>query len=179
MSEETVILDFSKPNEYVPHSPIGTMVKEYDLEGNFIKNWNSVSQVANAFGTSYSKIRGVMNGRFLQANGRIFLKMEDNIQDRLHRIEEEKKKAELKESIEQAYKEAKEIRVYTSSGKYLRTCSNIKEAAQIYSIPAPIICNHFNNKSCVTNGLVFLNSSQSIEDRLKRIKNRKTHKKNL
>jgi predicted DNA-binding protein YlxM (UPF0122 family) len=160
-------------------APLVNPVREYTLEGRFIKMWNNVSQIATAFGTSYATIYSCIRGKRLSVKGRIFLQGLDKVEDRLLLIQKEKERQELIKSAEEEYKKICQINVYTSSGEFLRSCYSIIEAARIYDIPKGSIQSNLRGKAYVTNGLCFLHSDETITDRLKKIKKRKTHKKNL
>lgn len=160
-------------------APLVNPVREYTLEGRFIRMWNNVNQIATAFGTSYSAIRSCIRGKRLEVKDRIFLQGLDKVEDRILLIRKERDKQELIKSAEEEYKKARQINVYTSSGEFLRSCCSIAEASRIYGILKSSIDNHLTGKTSVTKGLCFLRSDETIADRLKKIKRRKTHKKNL
>jgi hypothetical protein len=94
-------------------------------------------------------------------------------------IRKERDKQELIKSAEEEYKKTCQINVYTSSGEFLRSCYSIAEASRIYAIPKGSIYSNLRRKAYVTNGLCFLRSDEDIVDMLKKIKKRKTLKKNL
>ena len=185
--DDTVTYSLSDFTEFKKEShntakkpPMYTPIREYSMEGEFIRLWNNVSQVATAFNTAYNVIRGCIRGRRLSAKGRIFLSGTDKIEDRLALIQEENRRKELIKSAEEEYSRVCQIKVYTSSGEFLRTCSSVSEASGIYNLPRPSIQNQLSGgKSLVTKGLCFLRNEETIEERLRKIKGRKTHKKNL
>lgn len=164
----------------VKKAPTRKPIREYTLEGEFIRLWNNVSQVATAFNTAYNVIRGCIRGRRLSAKGRIFLSGTDKIEDRLALIQEENRRQELIRSAEEEYSRVCQIKVYTSSGEFLRTCSSVSKASGIYNLSKSSIQNQLSSrKSLVTKGLCFLRNEETIEERLRKIRSRKTHKKNL
>jgi predicted DNA-binding protein YlxM (UPF0122 family) len=161
------------------NAPSVNLVREYTLDGQFIRIWSSINQVATAFNVPHSTIYSCIKGNRLSVKGRIFLQGLDIIEERLSLIQKEKERQEFIRSVEEEYKKTYQINVYTSSGEFLRTCYSIAEASRIYAIPKSSIYNGLSGKSTVTNGLCFLYSDEDIADRLKKIKRRKTHKKNL
>lgn len=172
--------EFKKENfNTVKKSPVINLIREYTVEGNFIRTWNNIASVSNAFGVTYSKIGSCLRGKLLTVKDRIFLNGTDKIEDRLLLIKNEQKRLELIKSVEEEYARLKEIEVYTSSGEFLRNCSSIAEAAMFYQLPNKAIYNNIEKRSLVNKGLCFLRNDEDIADRLKQIKNRKTHKKNL
>ena len=160
-------------------APLVNPVREYTLDGEFIRMWNNVNQIATAFGTSYTAIHSCIRGKRLTVKDRIFLQGLDKVEDRILAIQKEKERQELIKSAEEEYKKTCQINVYTSSGQFLRTCYSIAEASRIYDIPKTSIESNLRGKASVTNGLCFLRNDEDIADRIKKIKKRKTHKKNL
>jgi len=177
LSDFTKLREEGRLNE--KKAPLVNPVREYTLDGKFIRMWNSVKQVATAFGVPHSTIHSCIRGKRLSVKGRIFLQDLDKVEDRLLLIQKEKERQELIKSAEEEYKKTCQINVYTSSGEFLRSCYSIAEASRIYAIPKSSVDNNLRNKVSVTNGLCFLHSDEDITDRLKKIKKRKTHKKNL
>ena len=82
-------------------TPLVNPVREYTLDGEFIKMWNSVNQIATAFGTSYSAIRSCIRGKRLSVKGRIFLQGLDKVEDRMLLIQKENERQELIKSAEE------------------------------------------------------------------------------
>ena len=177
LSDFTKLREEGKLNE--KKSPLVNPVREYTLDGKFIRIWNSINQIATAFGVPHSAIHSCIRGKRLSVKGRIFLQDLDKVEDRLLLIQKEKERQELIKSAEEEYKKTCQINVYTSSGEFLRSCYSIAEASRIYAIPKSSIDNSLRGQASVTNGLCFLRSDEDITDRLKKIKKRKTHKKNL
>lgn len=185
--DDTIVYDlsdFTKLREEVRlnnerKAPLVNPVREYTLDGEFIRMWNSINQIATAFGVPYTTIHSCIRGKKLSVKGRIFLQGLDKVEDRMLSIQKEKERQELIKSAEEEYKKTCQINVYTSSGEFLRSCYSMAEASRIYAIPTSSIDNNLRRKACVTKGLCFLHSDEDIADRLKKIKKRKTHKKNL
>jgi hypothetical protein len=160
-------------------APLINPVREYTLDGEFIRMWNNINQITIAFGVPYNAIRSCIRGKKLSVKGRIFLQDLNKIEDRMLLIQKEKERQELIKSAEEEYKKTCQINVYTSSGEFLRSCCSISEAARIYAISKSSIESNLRGGASVTNGLCFLHSDADIADRLKKIRKRKTHKKNL
>lgn len=160
-------------------APLINPVREYTLDGEFIRMWNNINQITIAFGVPYNAIRSCIRGKKLSVKGRIFLQDLDKIEDRMLLIQKEKERQELIKSAEEEYKKTCQINVYTSSGEFLRSCCSISEASRIYAISKSSIESNLRGRASVTNGLCFLHSDEDIADRLKKIRKRKTHKKNL
>lgn len=185
--DDTIVYDlsyFTKLREEVrlnneKKAPLVNPVREYTLNGEFIRIWNSINQIATAFGVPHSTIHSCIRGKRLSVKGRIFLQGLDKVEDRMLSIQKEKERQELIKSAEEEYKKTCQINVYTSSGEFLRSCYSIAEASRIYAIPKGSIDSNLRRKAYVTNGFCFLRSDEDIADRLKKIKKRKTHKKNL
>ena len=160
-------------------APLVNPVREYTLDGKFVRAWNNVNQVATAFGVPRSLIHFCIRGKRLSVKDRIFLQGLDKVEDRMLSIQKEKERQEFIKSAEEEYKKTCQINVYTSSGEFLRSCYSVTEASRIYDMPKGTVDNNLRGKAYVTNGLCFLRNDEDIADRLKKIKKRKTHKKNL
>ena len=160
-------------------APLINPVREYTLDGEFIRMWHSINQIATAFGVPHSAIHSCIRGKKLSVKGRIFLQDLDKVEDRILLIQKEKERQELIKSAEEEYKKTCQINVYTSSGEFLKSCYSISETSRIYDIPKGSIESNLRGKASVTNGLCFLYNDEDIADRLNKIKKRKTHKKNL
>jgi group I intron endonuclease len=61
--------DIKKKIEGVKHTQV---VVQYDLEGNFIKEWDNIKQIKETLGFSYSSIYECVNGKWKQGNGFIW-----------------------------------------------------------------------------------------------------------
>jgi len=48
------------------------IVEQYDLEGNFIKEWSNIRQIKETLGFAYSTIYECINGKWKQANGYVW-----------------------------------------------------------------------------------------------------------
>ena len=70
-------------------APLVNPVREYTLDGKFIRMWNSINQVATAFGVSHNAIHSCIRGKKLSVKGRIFLQVLDKIEDRMLLIQKE------------------------------------------------------------------------------------------
>ena len=162
------------------------LIREYLFSGELLKVWQNKDAVVKAFGITLVMLNKVLKGKVLWVKDRIFLTGAETIRDRIVLIELEKQRlreAEEKQQIINSFKaEAKKvnaIRVYTSSGEFLRECGSVREAHNIYGIKSSSIGDSLYGRALVTHGLVFIYANDSIEERLRKIKNRRTHKKNL
>jgi group I intron endonuclease len=61
--------DIEKKIEGVKHTQV---VVQYDLEGNFIKEWDNIKQIKETLGFSYSTLYECVNGRWKQCSGFIW-----------------------------------------------------------------------------------------------------------
>lgn len=117
------------PDEYVErlktylgglqHNDIGMWIAQYDLNGNFINRYKTLSDCARAVNTSsLTGIKGCINGRQRKANGYIWKYSNDT-----NPIEPYKK-------TYNSSNRSKLIHQYDPNGNYLRTFNSIKEAAE-------------------------------------------------
>lgn len=157
----------------------GYPVREYLLNGKYCKSWASILAAAEAFGVSYHDMTKCVKGKLNSIKDRIFLTGTEKIEDRIATIAKDEQKKLEKEGFNKMVKESLQIKVYTSSGEYLRTCDNVKEAAAIYGIRSSNIWNSITGKALVVDHMIFLCAEEDIEERMERVKNRKTHKKNI
>lgn len=59
-----------KPQEYNPHEHwFNKKIKQYDLDGNFIKEWGSLKEASISIGACYSSISNCIHGRAFSAGG--------------------------------------------------------------------------------------------------------------
>ena len=174
--------------EEVPaiNRPLITSVREYSIEGILIKLWPSILAVSETFNESFGRIKRHLKGSPEPIKDRLFLTGDEKITDRLakyikwkqEKAEKEKKDAE-RESLVKCAKEVLQISVYTSSGKFLRTCKSSGECVKIYGVSFNDVSNHILGRTLVTRGLMFLPYGEDLKERLKKVKNRKTWKNNL
>jgi hypothetical protein len=151
-------------------------IREYDINGKFIKLWPNLKSLAESKGLSYARLRThLRTGKPLTFNNRIYLKDKDDVKERLAILQME---AEKKALVEYA-KKSQQIHVYTSDGSFVGIYNSLKEASKHTKINRSNIYNCIVGKAFVTGGYIFLTPFESIEDRLEKIKNRKTWKTNL
>lgn len=168
------------------HTMTGIIVREYLMTGEYVRPWSNIMAVVNAFGVNNHDIRDCIEGKKLYIKDRIFLTGTETVAERIALIEEEKQKLreqklkrQRKENFIQAIQTELQIKAYTSDGTFLKLFSSAREAANTYNLTIHDIENSLTGKSLVVKGLVFIPYSDSIEERLNKIKNRKTHKNNL
>lgn len=150
-------------------------VREYDINGKFIKLWPNLKSLAESEGLSYARLRThLRTGKPLTFNNRIYLKDKDDVKERLAILQMEAEKKALAEYA----KKSQQIHVYTSDGRFIRVFDTSKEASKYTKICTANIYNSISGKAFVTGGYIFLTPFESIEDRLEKIKNRRTWKTN-
>lgn len=150
-------------------------VREYDINGKFIKLWPNLKSLSKSEGLSYARLRThLRTGRPLTFNNRIYLKDKDDIKDRLTQLQMEADK----KAIAEYARKCLQIHVYTHDGIFVQTFNTPKEASKYTNVDRRNIHNSIRGKALITGGYIFLTSFESIEERLEKIKNRKTWKTN-
>ena len=151
-------------------------VREYDINGKFIKLWPNLKSLAESEGLSYARLRThLRTGKPLTFNNRIYLKDKNDVKDRLVQIQME---VDKKAMVEYA-KKCLQIYVYTSDGTFVQVFDTPREASKHTGVNTANIQNSVTGKALITGGYIFLTSFETIEERLEKIKNRKTHKTNF
>lgn len=154
-------------------------IREYTVDGVFLKTWCNVKAAADAFSISHHALTKHLKNPDKPLKGRFFLFKDDKIEKRVEAwVKKEQKRLE-KGSLVNCAEEVCSIDVYTSDGEFLKTCKSAKEASSIYEISSTSICNQLYGHALVTRGLMFLHHGEDIQERLNKVKNRKTWKKNL
>lgn len=151
-------------------------IREYNVDGKFIKLWPNLKMLVESKGLSYAKLRThLKTGRPLTFNDRIYLKDKDAVKERLAllQIEAEKK------AIAEYAKKSQQVNVYTSDGKFIESFNTSRKASKKTDVSISNIYNSIVGKALVTNGYIFLSPFETIEDRLEKVKNRKTWKTNI
>lgn len=161
------------------YSVTTTLIREYNTEGILLKTWPNILSVSKAFNVPFRRIKRHLEGSDTPIKGRFFLKGTEEITERLAAWKLKEQQKLEKESLIHCAEMVAQINVYTSSGEFLRTCKNSSEAAKIYGMSINDVNNHMSGKAMVTRGLIFLPYGETIQERLDRIKNRKTWKRNL
>ena len=130
-----------------PPSP-NKEIYQYDLEGNFIKEWESIKSITDFYKVNKDRIRMVIDDkRSFEAS---------------YWSEECFYKLDTKEYRPSA---RGSIRQYTTEGKYLKSFKNTTEAAQILDIDRAKITNAIYGKYA-TSGYWFLKEGEEIESYL-------------
>lgn len=151
-------------------------IREYDINGKFIKLWPNISNLSKSENLNYYRLRThLKEGKPLVLDNRIYLKDNDSIKDRLIQLQ---MLSEKKDLIEYANK-AQQVHVYHSDGTFINTFNNIREARKYTKVDSTCINNSIRGKALITKGYIFLTPFESIEERLEKIKNRKTWKTNF
>jgi hypothetical protein len=143
-------------------------VVEYDLDGVFIENYNTVKEASIKTGMHSSTISNICRGKFLHTKGlkgdiRIFLYRGDDISKRLQKIKERKDKWKFPPS-------AKEVCEYTLGGKFLFKHPTIKQAAIINKVTTNLIINCCKGKRLYIGKRILLYPDGDIKQRVKLVK---------
>ncbi|MCL1941935.1 MAG: HNH endonuclease, partial [Candidatus Azobacteroides sp.] len=101
-------------------------VSQYDLKGNYINTFNSLTQAGNALGINSSNLTTVLNGKRLSAGGYYWQKGDSKTKLDISLLEERLKQIKRESSL----KRSKKIIQYNLTGKYMATYSSIKEAVE-------------------------------------------------
>lgn len=154
-------------------SPVAKKVFQYDIQGNFIKTWYSISDAMRS--TGVKAIDRCCSGRYTTAGGYIWL-YDNNIEDRLKQVH---KVHDLHlNSI------TREVAQYTLDGKLIKIYPTITEAAKVLN--SKLNKNLMTVRRCISASCeggqssaykyIWLYKESSIQDRLESIKNNKYNK---
>ena len=130
-------------------------VEEYDLDGNLIKVWDTLSSIDYC----PTRVREICRGERLygRIGHRIFLFPDDDIQKRLELIKLETYRKNLNKSIDE----------YTVKGSFRYHWKNAREIAKKYKFKIRDIVDCCTGDKFSINGSIFLFSGDSIKTRLK------------
>ena len=154
-------------------------IREYQTDGKLVRTWHSIKSVTEAFNISRSKLEMHLKGSIVPIKGRFFLTGTENIENRVAAFVADRQKKLEKESLKHYAEKALQIDIYTSGGEFLKTCKDSKEVVKIYNVSFSDVSNHMLNRALVTKGLMFLPHGADIQERINKVKNRKTWKTNL
>lgn len=138
-------------------------VKEFDLSGNLLNKYPSISKAADANKTFNSTIRMVCKGERLFWKNKIFLFLNDCIDNRLELIKQEQYSKLAHDSIIE----------YTRGGILKNYWKSAVSIAEYYNIPITEILDCCVGKRNTSHNKIFLFSKDNIQDRLQQIKDRK------
>ena len=169
MSEDTVEIDFS---EFQNREPLKInhrksyygRVEEYDVDGNFIRTWNSSGDAAEHHNTISNIIDSCCRNQagIIQKLGRIFIREGFDIEKRLENIEASKRKG-FKPRI-------KEVFEFNSKGKLVTTWPSITMVAEHYKVHNSYIAGCCNGDPLISKyNTIFLFDKSQIKSRLEAI----------
>ena len=127
---------------------LSKVIYQYDLNGNFIKEWDSIISITNYYNVNKDRIRMVIDGKRSFAQS-YWSEEKYNILN----IQEYRPSARSS------------IRQYTTTGMYLNTFKNVTEAAKSLDIDKAKIINAIYGKYA-TSGYWFLKENENISQYL-------------
>ena len=171
-SEETrkKLSDFNKGKYKGFRHTSAKKVFQYDLNGNFIKTWYSVSDACRE--TGISSIEACCKGHYTTAGGYIWL-YDNNIEDRLKRLHK----------VHDLHLSAitRKVAQYTMDGKLIKIYPTITEAARVFN--STLKKNLTTVRRCISSSCeggqftayqyIWIYAEDNIQDRLNAIKNNK------
>ncbi len=122
-------------------------VYQYDLEGNYIKTWNSVKEVITFYKINKDRLRMVMDEKRSMFNSY----WTDEYQEHLYNLYEYRPSARGS------------IRVYTTDGTYKGIYMSGKEVCTAMKISSMDLSNHTRRKTAL-DGYFYLKEGEKIED---------------
>ena len=130
----------------------------YDANGNLINTWDSVMDMANGLGISYSIVSNCLRQKLIYHNEYIFNYKNNELGDLF--------------AYRNVDKKNKPIRQYTTQGELVREYNNLKEVAcQLPTFNPGVILASLNNKSLTSYGSIWLYADDNtIQKRIERIR---------
>ena len=104
-------------------------------------------------------------GKTLTAIGKIFLYLDDSIEERLKRIAKRRHQPSITQKVK--------VIEYTFEGNIVRKWKSMTEAEKFYNLPQGTICRCCKGNRLTTHGKIFLYERHSIEKRLKLINSKR------
>ena len=169
MNDDVVVLDLSefqdrKPPKINHRKSYYGRIEEYDVDGNFIRTWNSSGDAAEY----YHKNPGVINeccrneaGIIYKIN-RIFIREGFDIQKRLKNIKESERRR-----LRHRFKEVFE---FDNKGKLISVWSSITQVAEHYNVHNSYIVKCCKGKPLISKfNAIFLFDTSQIKERLEAI----------
>ena len=130
-------------NQYNQRYSHALTIIQYDLNGNFITQWNAISDASKALNIPTTNISKCCKGQISTINGFIFLYDTDNIKDRLL-------------SVTNRYKcKCKKVCSYTLEGILLNSFNSIGEAASYYKASPKSIIDCCKGNKLSNNNIIF------------------------
>jgi len=174
MSDDIVMLsldDFAKLKNKKPvkhRKSYYNQIDEYTIDGVYVRTWQNSNVIGEFYGISSCHIRECVNGKILSIEkiGKIFLKENSDIKQRLKEIEASK--------LHPTGKAARiVVKEYNLKGNLVMVYPSISIAADYHKKHCYTLYSIINGKRlCTDDGKIFLREGQSIEERLEMIKQR-------
>lgn len=146
--------------------PVKVAVEEYDINGNFIKAYESITEIQNCKNPVQAPtVRNVCSGKLLYSKigKRIFLYSGASIKVRLEMIKQARYDAAMNKSVDE----------YSKDGELIKHWKSVSDITAEYDIPPVKILDCCSGESNSVKRKIFLFSGESIKKRLKRIKSKK------
>lgn len=120
----------------------GKKVKQYDLQGNFIKEWISISEASRELNIHQKNIRACCKNKRKTAGGYIWIEGENNF------INKDKLIKELNAEIEKKDKIIDEMATYFPTGLAMcEDCEKCFESEDIFKCCKECLKEYFNKKA--------------------------------
>ena len=148
--------DFS--SNFKKHSN-GKKVIQYDLKGNFIKEWDSVSDAARTLNVSISNIRDVCTGKTKTALGFIWKYYGDNDFSR---------NFEPNKALEKKLFQRKKVFQYDLNGNFVKEWGSMVEASKALNVPKSQASRACRGKLKTAGGFIwkYANSSDKSPEKV-------------
>lgn len=118
-------------------------IKQYDLHGIFIKEWNAISDIERDINVPTTNISKCCKGKIKTINGFIFLYEGDSIVDRV-------------QSLSKRYKTIKKkVLAFDLAGILLNSFNSVKEAATFYHCSQKSVIDCCKNRKDSNNNIKF------------------------
>ena len=130
-------------NQYNQRYSHAIPITQYDINGNFIKQWDAISDASKILNIPTTNISKCCKGQIFTINGFIFLYDTDNIADRLLLISGK-------------YKcKCKKVCSYNLEGTLLNSFSSVNEAASYYKASPKSIIDCCKGNKLSNNNIIF------------------------
>lgn len=136
-------------------------VRAYDINGNFIKEYKSLTDAERETGIENSNIAACCKGKYATMSGYIFRYSDDD------------------RPVEPYYGKWRRVCQYTVDGEYIKTFSKITEAADAVGVHRHHITNVCKFKMISSGGYLWLyeNEQNRIEEKVQQYRNKKRKSK--
>ena len=131
-------------------SPIAKYVNQYDLKGNFLRTWESLSSISIENPTySFQNISKVCNGKIKQSYGFVWRFKDDNNCNKIEVDLSRKKRVGIKGI------NTKKVYQYSKDNKFIKEFDSITEASKLYNIPGTNISKCCSGKRKTAGGYIW------------------------